>query len=149
MRARSGEALTGLQWLAVPIGAIWLAVIAMSLFAPDLVAGADSTHFKVAALVNWVWGGIATAFVLRATLFLPGDHIDWDESPALVWIGAAVGAIWLIVTIISLAGPEVVYDTWRVPVAAILAPIVGVVVTRYATEFLVAGFAGVGGADID
>jgi uncharacterized BrkB/YihY/UPF0761 family membrane protein len=136
--------------MALPIGAIWFAVLLTSLFAPDLVAGADSAHFKVVALVNWLWGGVATAFILRATLFNPDPTIDWDDSPALIWIGAAVALIWVVVTVISFAGPEVVYDTWRIPVAAMAAPAVGVIITKYATEFLVSGFSGLesaGGTD--
>ena len=149
-RVRGGtDALSSMEWMALPIGAIWLAIILTSLFAPDLVGGAESNHFKVAALINWLWGGVATAFVLRATLFNPDHHIDWEDSSALIWIGAAVTGIWLIVTVISLAGPEIVYDTWRVPIAAIIAPAVGVVVTRYAVEFLVSGFSAVEGVEVE
>lgn len=141
------DTLSNMEWMALPIGAIWLAVILTSLFAPDLVAGADSAHFKAVALVNWLWGGVATAFVLRATLFNPDPTIDWEESAALIWIGAAVALIWLIVTIISLAGSEIVYGTLRIPIAAFVAPLVGVVVTKYATEFLVSGFSAIDGEE--
>lgn len=147
--ARSrAETLADVEWLALPIGAIWLAVILTSLFAPDLVAGADSAHFKVVALVNWLWGGVATAFVLRATLFNPDPTIDWEESAALIWIGAAVALIWLIVTVISVAGSEIVYGTLRIPIAALVAPAVGIVATKYATEFLVSGFSGMDDVEI-
>lgn len=133
------------EWLVGTIGFIWVAVILTSLFSPDLVFGSDQTHMKIPALVNWLWGGLATAFVLRSTLFNPRIDMAYDGSDAFVWIGAAVGGIWLAVIAISLFGPDAVFgsDPVRIPVAALVSPIVGAVVTRYVSEFLVEGFAAI------
>ena len=140
--------LSSKEWMFVTIGAIWLAVLLTSVFSPTLVVGSDGSEFRVVALINWLWGGIATAFVLRATIFNADQAIDWDDSDALIWIAFAVAGVWLAVTVISVAGPELVISDVRVPVAALLSPIAGVVLTSLATDFLVSGFRNVESAEV-
>jgi hypothetical protein len=45
--------------------AVWIAVGAASLFAPDMVTGSLQEHLPIAALTMWLWGAIATGFILR------------------------------------------------------------------------------------
>jgi hypothetical protein len=47
-------------WTAIGIGGIWVAVLLISLLAPDLVSGPEQQHLPVAAFSTWFWGGIGT-----------------------------------------------------------------------------------------
>ena len=120
-----------------------MAVLLTSIFSPDFVSGSEQQHFKLAAFTNWFWGLLATVFLLRATVFRRSGTERSDEEGAWVWISVAVGAIWVAVIVISIFVPEVLTgtDPTRIPIAAIIAPIVTVVLTKYVREFLVEGFA--------
>ena len=54
----------------VAIAAIWLVVAAASIWAPDLVAGAEGDRVPVAALASPIAGVLATAF---ASVFVAGS----------------------------------------------------------------------------
>jgi hypothetical protein len=60
MRVRRA-AMTDLSWMlwtAIGCGGIWVAVVVISVFAPDLVSGSEQEHLPVAALTTWfgaVW----------------------------------------------------------------------------------------------
>jgi hypothetical protein len=56
-----------------------------------------------------------------------------------VALGAAVVLLWAAVAVVSLAAPvlETGLDPTRIPLAAILSPIVAMLFTRYLSEFLV------------
>ena len=129
-------------WIVATIGVIWLAVLSTAIFAPDVVTGSEQQHFNVAAFTNWFWGLLATVFLLRATVFRSPQRGVSDEEAAWVWISVAVEAIWVAVMLISILVPEAVTgtDPTRIPIAAIVAPIVAVVFTKYVCEFLVYGF---------
>jgi hypothetical protein len=43
-------------WTAIGIGGIWVAVVLISLFSPDMVSGSEQEHQKVAAFHNVVLG---------------------------------------------------------------------------------------------
>jgi hypothetical protein len=47
--------LSWVVWTAIGIGAIWVAFLLISLFAPDLVSGAQQEHLPVAAFMAWAW----------------------------------------------------------------------------------------------
>jgi hypothetical protein len=47
-------------WTAIGIGGIWVAVLLLSLLAPDLVSGSQQDHLPVAAFTAWFWGGVGT-----------------------------------------------------------------------------------------
>jgi hypothetical protein len=49
--------LSWVVWTAIGIGAIWVAFLLISLFAPDLVSGAQQEHLPVAAFMAWAWRG--------------------------------------------------------------------------------------------
>jgi hypothetical protein len=53
-------------WTAIGIGGIWIAVLLISLLAPDLVSGSEQQHLPVAAFTTWLWGGVGTLVLLWA-----------------------------------------------------------------------------------
>ena len=66
---------------AVAVGGLWLALALSSVFAPDLLS-ADYDHVPIVALTIWVWGAVATGFVLFGAAFPAPDRMarsgqDW------------------------------------------------------------------------
>lgn len=133
------------NWVFGTIFLIWFAVLVLSVASPDLVTGAepDRNSIPVAAFINWLWGILATVSVLRATVFRRPNEKGWGQDAAWPWITAIVGTIWLAATIVALAVPVLKTgdDPTEIPYAALIAPIVAAVLTHYASEFLVEGFA--------
>ncbi|HEX9856441.1 MAG TPA: hypothetical protein VGC47_14105 [Acidimicrobiia bacterium] len=132
------------------VAVVWIAVVFTSLFAPKFVSGADQSELNVVAMINWLWGGLATAFVLRATVFYPRPAGVAPDKESWPWIGLSVAGIWFAVIVVSvgvptltLTSPEVITNNnpMTLPLAAIIAPIVGVSITQYVCQFLVQGFA--------
>ena len=133
------------NWVFATIGLIWIAVLILSIASADLVTGSlpDQNRIPVAAFINWIWGVLATVSVLRATVFRRPSEKGWGQDAAWKWITVVVGGIWLAALIVALAVPvlETGDDPMQIPYAAIVAPIVAAVLTNYACEFLVEGFA--------
>ncbi len=132
-----------IKWVLATILLVWIAVVTMSVASSDLVVGTDRNHISVAAFVNWIWGIIATVSVLRATVFRRPTEKGWGQDSAWMWITIVVGGIWLSATIVALCVPvlETGDSPMQIPYAAIIAPIAAAVLTNYASEFLVEGFA--------
>ena len=122
-------------WTIVGIASIWLGVLFVSLFAPDFVSGSEQEHIPIAALVTWISGAAATRSVLNMMTRRQGTEQNGVNS----WAGMAISIaiIWLAVTLISIFVPEVVTgsDPTRIPLAAILAPIGGAIVTGTVGQF--------------
>lgn len=135
----------GTKWVFLTIIMVWVAVLILSVSSPDLVTGGldDPNELPVAAFINWLWGILATVSVLRATVFRRPNEKGWGQDAAWMWIAIVVAGIWLAATIVALAVPvlETGSDHTQIPYAAIIAPIVAAVLTNYACEFLVEGFA--------
>jgi hypothetical protein len=123
-------------WTAAGIAGIWLAVLAISLVAPDLVSGSEHEHLPLAALTAWLWGLVATSSYAAAQLRLRGR-----ASRRPIWIGLTIVtlAVWLVATVLSAALPvyETGTDPTRVPIGALTAPIGAAVLTTLAS--IVAG----------
>ncbi len=125
-----------LRWSLVAIASIWLSVALVSLFSPDLVSGSQQERLPIAAFVTWIWGALATWLVLNVLT-------RRRESPGeerTIWMGMAVSTtvIWLIVAVIGIFGPVLVAgsDPTRLPLAALVAPAGGTIVTGLAGQFL-------------
>jgi hypothetical protein len=118
-------------WTAIGIGGIWVAVLAISLFAPDLVSGSEQQHLPVAAFTTWFWGGIGTLIFLWAMGRLRGRAI-WQPA----WIGLSVVTlgIWAVATILAITLPVMVTgtDPTRIPFAALFAPVAAAMLTALA-----------------
>ena len=118
-------------YTALTLGLIWVAVLVVSIFAPDLVSGSQQEHLPLAAFTTWLWGAVGTAVVLITMTRLRGD-----ATAQPIWIGyaAAVGLIWIVATVLALALPdfETGTDPTRIPFGALLAPIGAAVLTGLA-----------------
>jgi len=121
--------------MIVAIASIWLGVLFISLFAPDFVSGSEQEHIPMAALITWISGAAATRSVLNMMTRRRGI----DNRAVNIWIGMAISiaVIWLSVTLVSIFVPEVVTgsDPTRIPLAAILAPIGGAIVSGTVGQF--------------
>jgi hypothetical protein len=131
-RAAVSADLSWMLWTAIGIGGIWVAVLLVSLLAPDLVSGSEQDHFAVAALTSWFWGGVGTLVFLWMMGRLRGSA---RRQP--IWIGLSVVtlAIWAVGTILGTTLPVLVTgtDPTRVPVAAIFAPAGAAMLTALAS----------------
>src|SRR5215213_9841833 len=123
--------LSWMLWTAIGIGGIWVAVLLLSLLAPDLVSGSEQQHLPVAAFTTWFWGGIGTLVFLWAMGRLRGRAI-WRPA----WIGLSVVtlAIWAVAAILGITLPVMVTgtDPTRIPFAAIFAPMAAAMLTALA-----------------
>jgi hypothetical protein len=59
-RRAAGADLSWMLWTAIGIGGIWVAVLLLSLLAPDMVSGSEQDHLPLAAFTTWFWGGVGT-----------------------------------------------------------------------------------------
>jgi hypothetical protein len=118
-------------WTALGIGGIWVAVVMISVFAPDIVSGSEHEHMPVAAFGTWFWGAIGTAVFLWAMGKLRGDA-TWRRT----WIGLSVATLilWGVATLVSIALPVVKTgsDPTELPVGAFFGPVGAVVLTGLA-----------------
>lgn len=119
---RSGRLLPA----AVAVGGLWLALALSSMFAPDLLS-ADYDHVPIVALTIWIWGAVATGFVLFGAAFpAPNRMARWGLPVAVV-------GIWGAVALVSIYAPSIVAsDGTIVPVAGLFAPVAGTVATGFA-----------------
>lgn len=117
-----------MAWSAVGIAGIWLAVLLISLLAPDMVTGSEQEHMPIAAATSWLWGLVATIAFLWAMSRLRGS-----ASRRPVWIGLTTATLllWLVATVLSATLPvvETGTDPTRIPVGAIVPPVAAMVLT--------------------
>ena len=129
-------------WIWLTIVAIWVAVLVMSLGSPSLQFGSEPEIIDIGKVVDWFWGLIGTVGVLRLTLFRRPNEVGWGQDTAWPWIVGVVGGLWLAAAIASVSLPVFeLGDSLVIPVAVIIAPMAAAMLTWYACEFLVAGFA--------
>ena len=123
--------LSWMLWTAIGIGGIWVAVLLISLLAPDLVSGSQQQHLPVAAFATWFWGAAGNLVLLWAMGRLRGSA-RWQP----IWIGLSVATlgIWALATILAITLPVMVTgtDPTRIPFAAIFAPIAAAMLTALA-----------------
>jgi hypothetical protein len=109
-------------WWLVAVGSVMLAVLAASLFSPDLVTGSAHEQIPIAAMVDWLWGAIAIGYLA----FVRRDLADasFGLSVAGLWFAVAATSIWV---------PELVTgtDPSSIPLAVFIAPAVGTMVTGF------------------
>lgn len=117
------------------VASIWIATAAISIFAPDLVHGSDQQHLPVAALVTWFWAGIATAFVLIPLAVRGRDRQTRDAWWYL--LAAAAIVAWTAAALVGIFTPrmETGTDPTRIPVGAIVAPVIATAATAFAASF--------------
>jgi len=118
-------------WMALGTGGIWVAVVLISLFAPDLVSGSEQEHLPIAAFISWFWGVVGTLVLLGAMSRLRGSPMGRP-----VWIGLTVVtlALWSAATIFAITLPvfETGTDPTRIPFGAIFSPVAAAMLTALA-----------------
>lgn len=128
-------ALTG-----VAIASIWVSVVLASMYAPDFVSGSQQEHLTLVGWIDWVWGAIATGFVVLAAM--QGIRAAVSSVAAWISLGIGVGLVWLGVFVVSVFAPVFITgsDPTRIPLAALGIPILGVFVTWFVCTFVKAAF---------
>lgn len=120
-----------MAWTAAGMAGIWVAVLVISLGAPDMVTGSEQEHFPVAAASTWLWGLVSTGAFVWAMGKLRGDA---TRQP--IWIGLTVATliVWLVATILSVSLPvvETGTDPTRIPVGALVGPMAATALTVFA-----------------
>ena len=118
-------------WTVAGIAGIWVAVMLISLFAPDMVSGSEQQRLPVAAFGAWVWGLAATAVFVWAMGKLRGDAA---RRPMWIGLAAVTVAVWGVATVLGIALPVYVTgsDPTRLPVGAMVAPVAAALLTALA-----------------
>jgi hypothetical protein len=135
-RARLGAREPGSQLFrlgAAGIGAIWAAVVFISLLAPDNVSGTEQEHVPVAAILTWIWGLVASKSLVTT---LAAQRAHPERVGDVRVLVAAIAGVWVVAALVGAFGPEIVSgtDPTHTPIAAILAPIAGMVITTTACQ---------------
>lgn len=129
-------------WVWATIAAIWIFVLIMSMGSPNLEFGSDPVVIDVGIIMDWFWGLVGTVGVLRLTMFRRPSEVGWGQDNAYPWVFGVVSAMWLAAAFAAINLPVFeLGDDIVIPVAAIIGPIAAAMLTWYACEFLVAGFA--------
>jgi hypothetical protein len=122
------------RFAAMAVCGIWGSLAAASIWSPDLISGSDATHVPVAALTDWFYAVIATGLVLLAFSHRTPDlgRSSWAAFTLVIY------GIWLVVAITSIWTPDLISgtDETRVPIAALVSPIAGVLATAFASVFV-------------
>jgi hypothetical protein len=129
----SKKPMTVVAWVSagVALGSIWLSVLLAGVYSPDFVSGSQHEHLALVGGGDWIWGLVATAFVILALL----DGVRRRVVNPTPWWGLALGvaAVWAVVLWVSVTAPVMVTgtDPTRIPLAAMGIPIVGVFMTWF------------------
>lgn len=107
-------------WLAFALTDIWAAVTLVSILAPDMVSGTDPTTLPIAMLCAVFAGSVASILLVSVAGRRTGPEVA--VGTALVWLG---------VVLVSVLVPEIETgsDPTLLPLAAIIAPMAGAVLT--------------------
>jgi hypothetical protein len=127
-RHPGGGKLVGLA-PGIAVASIWVPTLLLSVFAPDMVTGSQQEHLPLAGLIAWLWAAAATGYVLMAT-----RAREESDDPSR-WLGfeLSVLTIWVVVALAAIFAPELVTgtDPTRIPLAALVAPVAGLVGTGF------------------
>jgi hypothetical protein len=91
------------------VASIWICVAFASAYAPDFVSGSQHEHLQLVGGADWIWGLVATSFVVLAAMQGVRSRVV-DMAP---WIALAIGtaAIWIFVALVSVLSPVWVTGT--------------------------------------
>jgi hypothetical protein len=123
--------LSWMLWTAIGVGGIWVAVLLISLLAPDFVSGSEQEHLPLAAFTTWFWGGLGTLVFLWAMGRLRGSAL-W--RPAWIGLSVATLGIWAVATVLGITLPvfETGSDPTQIPFGAFVAPVAATMLTALA-----------------
>jgi hypothetical protein len=120
---------------SLAIAGIWGSIILATVLAPDMISGSQHEHLPLVGFTYWVWGAIATGLVLQAAV----ENIRLAVTrSAWLALGLGVSVIWLAVLLVAVFAPVFITgtDPTRLPLAALGAPIAGVVLTSVLCGFI-------------
>jgi uncharacterized membrane protein YhaH (DUF805 family) len=121
------------RYAAITVCGIWAALAAASIWSPDLIADIDRTHVPIAAFMDWIYAVIATGLVLLAFSRRTRDlgRSSWSSFAAVIC------GIWMLVAAASISAPSLISGTdgTTVPIAALSAPLAGLLATAFASVF--------------
>ena len=119
-------------WTAVGLGVVWIAVVLISAFAPDLVSGSEQEHLPLAAITAWLWGLLGTWGFVNGMSKLRGDAA---REPIWKGLSFAVIALWAVASVLSIWLPvmETGSDPTSLPLAALVAPLAAAALTAVAS----------------
>lgn len=108
-------------WLGATCS-VALAVFLASVFSPDMVTGAPQEQLALPAILDWMWGAVAIGYLAAAG---PGR-----SDPTLA---VTVAVVWFAVAGTSIFAPSLVTgtDPTSIPIAALVAPVVGAIITGF------------------
>jgi len=122
-------------WSGLAIAAIWAAAASAAIWAPDLVSGSAQDHIPIIAMIFPIWALLATGFVVMAPATTANDR-------RRVWAvyAGTVAVVWATAAAIAIAGPALVTgsDPTTIPIAGMIAPIIAMAATAFATVGVVA-----------
>lgn len=109
-------------WTSIALAAVWIGVLLISIFAPDLVSGTQQEHLPLAAFGTWIWGIVGTAGALWGMSRLRGSA---ERKPIWIGLATAVIFIWLVGTLLGIFLPvmETGTDPTQLPLGALFAPL--------------------------
>lgn len=104
------------------VSSVLLAVLFASVFSPDMGTGSAHEHLPLVGFIDWIWAAVATGYLA----FVRRDRADMT-------LGISVTVLWLAVAVTSIAAPVFVTgtDPTQIPLAAMLAPVLGSIVTGF------------------
>ena len=117
---------------AFGLAPVWLSALAVALWAPALVTGSEQSSFPVGALFAPLAALVATPHVLRAVALS-----DADRPPGRRFVVGFLWALWGFAAVVAITSPETVTgsDPTRIPLAAMISPLVAFLVTRALHEW--------------
>ena len=126
---------TAYAMTSLAVAAIWISVVLATALAPDMISGSQHEHLPLVGFTIWLWGAIATGFVVQTTV--DGLRRGYSRSAWLA-LGFGVVVIWLGVLLVTVLAPTFVTgtDPTTIPLAALGAPIAGLVLTSLLCSFV-------------
>jgi len=136
-RPRQGHSLaTGsLALMSYAVTTIWLSVAACAMFAPDMITGSEHEHLPLAGMTDWFFAAVACGLLVTAhTRRQAPGRVVW------LWVSILVSLVWAVVALTSIFCPSLVTgtDPTTIPLAALISPMVGTLVTAYLAVFAAA-----------
>ena len=127
-RRDASLATSSLALMSYAVAVIWLAVAACAIFAPDMISGSEHEHLPLAGMTDWFFAAVACGLLVTAhTRCQTPGRVVW------LWVSILVSIVWLVVALTSIFCPSLVTgtDPTTIPLAALISPMVGTLVTAY------------------
>lgn len=140
VRSRGSLPLAAWASSAVSVAGIWVMIALAGAVAPDFVSGSEHEHLKLVGGGDWIWGLVATAFVVLAVQY--GMRLRVINPRPWIALAIGVSAVWGGVLFVTATSPVTITgtDPTIIPFAAMGAPILGVFLTWFACTLVKSAF---------